>query len=154
MRFFVSEIRDSQLVEREESVDASELIGTPPAFVAFRHPVTSKVQARMTRDGEIVFSGHVSTVVTYQCGRCLEFFEKPVDLDFQQVVTPEQPEIDLNGEIRETVLIDLPVRAICRENCRGICPTCGKNLNTSSCDCSSTPTDPRWDVLKGFPFKK
>jgi uncharacterized protein len=153
MRFLVAEIRERQSVEREESVNPQEIIETPPPFVSFKHPVKSKVQARMTRDGEIVFSGRVKTVITYQCGRCLEFFEKPVDLDFQQVVTPEQPEVEMNGEIRETLLIDLPVRALCRENCKGICVSCGKNLNNTSCDCASRLADPRWEGLKRFPFK-
>jgi uncharacterized protein len=154
MRFFVSQIRDAQMVEQEESVSAETLIGTPPAFVTFGHPVNSKVQARMTGDGEIVFSGKVSTVVTYQCGRCLEFFDKPVNLDFQQVVTTEEPEIVIDSEIRETILIDLPVRALCRENCKGICASCGKNRNTTACSCEQTPGDPRWNALKEFPFKK
>lgn len=153
MRFLVSEIRDSKVIEREESINAQDLIGTPPAFVSFRHPVKSKVQARLTGDGEIVFSGHVTTVITHQCGRCLEYFDKPADLRFQQVVTPDQPEVEMNGEIRETLLIDLPVRAICRENCKGICPTCGKNLNNGSCACPAAPADSRWNALKEFPFK-
>jgi uncharacterized protein len=153
MRFLVSEIKDAECVEREESLNAQELIGAPPAFVSFRQPVKSKVQARMTGDGEIVFSGRVATVITYQCGRCLEFFDKPVDLKFQQVVTPESLEVDMNGEIRETLLIDLPVRAICRENCKGICASCGKNLNNGACSCPAKQADPRWNALKEFPFK-
>ena len=153
MRFLVSEIRDAQFIEREESVSAQDLLGTPPAFVSFRQPVQSKVQARMTRDGEIVLSGRVSTVITFQCGRCLEHFDRPSNLDFQQVVTPEQPEIDVSAEIRETLLIDLPVRAVCREDCRGICAGCGKNLNNGACACSTEKADNRWDALKGFRFK-
>jgi uncharacterized protein len=154
MRFLVSQIREAQVVEQEESVSAQELIGTPPAFVTFRHPVNSKVQARMTRDGEIVFSGEVSTVITYQCGRCLEFFDKPVELDFQQVVTNPETEVDVTGEIRETLLVDLPVRAVCRENCKGICATCGKNRNNQACNCEESHQDPRWNQLKEFPFKQ
>jgi len=153
MRFLVAEIRDAQVMEREETVNAQDLIGTPPAFVSFHQPVKSKVQARMTHDGEIVFTGRVATVITYQCGRCLEFFDKPVDLDFQQVITPEQLDVDITPEIRETLLVDLPVRAICRENCKGICPRCGKNLNNVTCGCEPAPADPRWNALKSFPFK-
>ena len=153
MRFLVSEIKDTDVVEREESISAQDLIGTPPAFVSFRYPVKSKVSARMTRDGEIVLMGHVKTVVTFQCGRCLDFFDRSVDLEFQDVVQPDQPEIEVNGEIREALLIDLPVRALCREDCRGICANCGKNLNTSPCQCAVTHVDSRWDALKKFPFK-
>ncbi|MBV9080079.1 MAG: DUF177 domain-containing protein [Elusimicrobia bacterium] len=154
MRFLVSEIRDARVVEREDSVKAEDLLGPAPEMVAFHHPVTSKVQARMTRDGEIIFSGHVKTVISYQCSRCLDVFDRPIDLEFQQVVPVEdQQEIDMSGEIRETILVDLPVRALCREACRGICPICGTNLNKSSCRCAVTHVDTRWDALKKFPFK-
>lgn len=153
MLFLVAEVRDKKVVEQEEVVNAQDLIGAPPAFVSFRQPVKSKVQARMTHEGEIIFTGRVATVITYQCGRCLEFFDKSVDLDFQQVVTPDQLDVDITPEIRETLLIDLPVRAICRENCKGICPTCGKNLNNFSCECAPAPVDTRWNALKSFPFK-
>ncbi len=153
MLFLVAEVRDKRVVEREETVNAIDLIGTPPAFVSFGQPVKSKVQARMTHEGEIIFTGRVATVITYQCGRCLEFFDKAVDLDFQQVVTPEQLDVDITPEIRETLLVDLPVRAICRENCKGICPSCGKNLNNVTCACVPPPADTRWNALKSFPFK-
>lgn len=153
MRFLVSEIREAEVVEREEIASAQDLIGTPPAFVSFKQPVKSKVQARMTRDGEILFHGRVTTVITYQCGRCLEFFDHPADLDFEQAISTEELEVDITPEIRETLLVDLPVRAICRENCKGICATCGKNLNNVTCGCVQAPADPRWNALKSFPFK-
>ena len=154
MRFLVSEIRDAGHLHRHETFEAAGILGTPPEMVWFKKPVVADVDASMTRQGELVFSGRVATTFTFQCGRCLETFDRPADLEFQQVVTPEGTEVDLSNEIRETVFLDLPVSAVCRENCRGICPTCGINLNKSNCDCASTRSDLRWNALKDIRFKK
>ena len=153
MRFLVSEIRDAGHIQREESVDATELLGPAPEMVSFRHPVKSRVTANMTHQGEIVFSGRVETVFTFQCGRCLDIFERPVKMEFQQVVTPEGTEVDISNEIRETVFLDLPVSAVCREACKGICPNCGTNLNKSTCACATDRSDSRWEALKQLRFK-
>ncbi len=153
MRFLVAEIRDSGPVRREETVEAVDLLGPAPESVQYRSPVNAKVQAKMTHEGEIIFSGKVETAFTVQCGRCLEMFERPIKLNFEQVITPADLEVDITPEIRETVFLDLPVNAVCRDNCRGICASCGTNLNKSTCGCASTQTDSRWDALKRLRIK-
>lgn len=152
MKFLVSEIRDAGQMRREEVLDAA-ILGAPPAMVWFHKPVKATVKANMTHEGDIVFSGRVETAYRLQCGRCLEIFERPAKLEFQQVVTPEGTEVDVSGEIRETVFLDLPVSAVCRESCKGICPTCGTNLNKANCGCPAKGTDARWDALKQLRFK-
>jgi uncharacterized protein len=57
-------------------------------------------------------------------------------------------EIDLTAAIREHVLLGLPAFAVCQEDCRGLCPHCGANLNEGSCDCRTTVVDPRWAALQ------
>ncbi len=56
--------------------------------------------------------------------------------------------IDLDPIIREQVLLALPMNLLCRETCRGLCPTCGQNLNEKQCDCEREVVDPRWMALK------
>jgi uncharacterized protein len=56
--------------------------------------------------------------------------------------------MELGDSIREQALLALPVKVVCREDCKGLCPRCGKNLNQESCNCSSQSEDPRWNALR------
>jgi uncharacterized protein len=60
----------------------------------------------------------------------------------------EGNELDLSQVVREQILLNLPEQITCREDCRGICPTCGKDLNEGECKCSEDEMDPRWAALK------
>ena len=53
----------------------------------------------------------------------------------------------LEDVLREQVLLTLPVRSLCRTDCKGLCPRCGRNLNSESCNCEDAPADPRWTAL-------
>jgi uncharacterized protein len=53
----------------------------------------------------------------------------------------------LEDVLREQVLLSLPVRSLCRQDCKGLCPRCGRNLNTELCTCEDQPSDPRWSAL-------
>lgn len=57
-------------------------------------------------------------------------------------------QIDLSAIICEMLVLDIPLRYLCTESCKGLCPQCGQNLNTGTCACSKTPVDPRLAVLK------
>ena len=56
----------------------------------------------------------------------------------------------LEDVLREQVLLAAPLKAICREDCRGLCPHCGRNLNLEQCTCAEPIEDPRWEALKGL----
>lgn len=58
--------------------------------------------------------------------------------------------IELDGPAGELLFLGLPTRDLCREDCRGLCPKCGKNLNEGDCDCDRKEIDPRLAVLKKF----
>ena len=60
--------------------------------------------------------------------------------------------IDLEPVAREAVLLELPIAPLCREDCRGLCPTCGADRNEVDCDCDDVPADPRWGGLEGLTF--
>ena len=55
---------------------------------------------------------------------------------------------DAGELVREDIILSLPYRFLCREDCKGLCPVCGKNLNTGSCGCRSGKVDPRLEILK------
>jgi uncharacterized protein len=59
----------------------------------------------------------------------------------------------LEDVLREQVLLAVPLKAICREDCKGLCPQCGKNLNLETCSCDNAITDPRWGALKDLRSK-
>ncbi|OLD18693.1 MAG: hypothetical protein AUI85_04510 [Acidobacteriales bacterium 13_1_40CM_3_55_5] len=104
------------------------------------------------------------------CARCLEPVVQPVARNFDLLyrplgvdagqkelsVTTTEAEVSyyqgegllLEDAVREQVLLALPLKVICREDCKGLCPHCGKNLNTEQCSCAEPLEDPRWSALK------
>jgi uncharacterized protein len=108
----------------------------------------------------IVVDGRVSVPWHGTCRRCLEptagVSVSEVHELYQRVLTdPDAFEIlgdqlDLRPIARELVLLDAPATPLCRPDCAGLCPTCGTNLNESTCDCGPAPVDPRWAALDLF----
>lgn len=103
---------------------------------------------------EILAEGTITGELTLECGRCLEKFAMPVNLTFTQAYPAEDPEIDLENEVRELLILNLPIKPLCREECKGICPGCGKNRNAEECSCTPVPNDPRWEKLREILKKK
>jgi len=121
---------------------------------------------------EVNVSGSVETRVSVECDRCLKTLEMPVSAGFKlQYITGQEYQnsraaeltademavsvfdgeaIDVDEIVREQILLSVPDRALCDENCRGICSMCGTNLNAGSCDCKSSEGDPRWAALKNL----
>lgn len=129
----------------------------------FLEPV--KVELLLEKTGRIITGkGCVSTVVLVNCSRCLKELEYPVkgelDLSIASMETrdysPDDTEvIPLNGDeldirpyVEEAVLIEIPMQPLCGEDCQGICPGCGVNLNYEKCRCKDDDIDPRWEKLK------
>ena len=65
-------------------------------------------------------------------------------------VAPVNPELDLAEVFRAAALLEVPIKRVCREDCRGLCPQCGANRNEESCECATERRDPRWDALRGL----
>ena len=117
--------------------------------------------------------GRVKTTISAQCGRCLEWFDIPLDgkvavtfaqelpevedttgegvelsADDMGILLLEEPVLDLSHIVEEQILLELPYFPLCSAGCKGICFTCGTNLNTQTCSCQIQTTDPRWDALR------
>jgi uncharacterized protein len=119
---------------------------------------------------DIRLRGRVSASLELQCARCLEPVQQDVDREFELLyrplgadagrdelsVTAAEAEIGyyqgdgilLEDVLREQVLLALPLKVTCREDCKGLCPHCGKNLNEEQCSCNVPMEDPRWAALK------
>jgi len=119
---------------------------------------------------DIRLRGELATRFELACARCLEPVPQDVTRQFDLLyrplgtdagreelsVTTAEAEIGyysgsgllLEDVLREQVLLAVPLRAICREDCKGLCPHCGTNLNLEQCSCSEPMEDPRWAALK------
>ena len=107
--------------------------------------------------------GRVSTQVHTRCARCLEpvtyRLEAEMNVQFAGSEDPDDPDLylfegskaDLTDALRDAVLLEMPYRALCREDCKGLCPKCGKNLNSGPCTCQEGDdvTNP-FSALKAF----
>ena len=121
---------------------------------------------------EVFVNGHVDTRAQVECDRCLKPVELPVNVDFTleyisgseyeasqtAALTEEEMSvsvfdggaIDVDEIVKEQVLLAVPTRMLCREDCKGICPDCGIDRNTGECDCITNEIDPRWAALKNL----
>ena len=130
-----------------------------------------RVQGVASRlDTEIHVRGRLGTEIKLVCARCLEPVRQVVDREFDLFYHPitDVPGEDelhvpkgeeelgfyqgdgllLEDVAKEQVILALPMRTLCREDCRGLCPQCGCNRNRESCSCAVRTGDPRWEVLK------
>ncbi len=76
--------------------------------------------------------------------------ELELHTDDLEMLSIDTDHIDTTSYIREQVLLHVPMKALCRVDCKGLCSQCGKDLNASSCDCSPEPSDPRWAGLSAL----
>lgn len=117
----------------------------------------------------ILVKAELKTEVELTCSRCLRPFLNPVNLKIEEeyipvidVITgaslppPEEPGsflidehhvIDLTDAVRQYALLAVPMKPLCHQDCAGICPGCGKNLNREVCQCPEEVIDPRWSEL-------
>lgn len=114
-------------------------------------------------DGGIEVSGTVSAPWTGECRRCLQPVQGLLVAEVREIYRPrpagERPDQDeetypLSGElldlrllVRDAALLALPIAPLCREDCAGLCPTCGADLNDGPCACPPPSGDPRWAAL-------
>ncbi len=95
-----------------------------------------RVSFKAVRYGEIIsITGVVFGTETFECARCLKIFKKEVNTGFECSFAQEDVEFDLGDEIKQTVMLDLPMQPLCFEECRGLCHVCGCNKNEQNCNC-------------------
>ncbi|MGH7602748.1 MAG: YceD family protein [Gemmatimonadaceae bacterium] len=131
----------------------------------FRPSEPIRVTGRLSSAGEgrFYFSGRIEGRLALPCRLCLDDVDVDVDEEVHFILAetgaeeaddpdvflydPNERNIDLRGAVRETWLLTAPAYAQCREDCKGLCAICGTNLNESTCNCTPTTTDSRWDAL-------
>jgi DUF177 domain-containing protein len=118
----------------------------------------------------VLVQAQMEVSIPEECGRCLEPFSQQVVAEIEEVFQPitdvntgaplalprdedvftidERHMLDLTEALRQGILVALPIQPLCRPDCAGLCPNCGKNLNEGPCDCAQAPIDPRWAALE------
>ena len=136
--------------------------------VTLASPLDVDLTARQVGDGVFV-RGRLRTTVRQACRRCLSTVEQPVDdvvdMLFDTLGEDEEEasgevyplpargdELDLRDAVREQVLLRAPEFALCSEECRGLCPQCGTDLNQGECGCVPDQAESPWDALRNVKF--
>ena len=145
----------------------------------FLRPINIRLKAFRVRELFQV-QGRLETGVHLSCSRCLKGFDAPLVSDFDLTYTKEMPglmdvmdteeieikveeigmfyfkgeEINLQQGIQEQVVMAWPLQPLCDENCKGLCPTCGSDLNRGDCGCQREPVPNKFAVLKNLKLDK
>ncbi len=142
---------------------------------ALKQPVTADFTLDH-KNSELHISGTVETVIRSKCSRCTKEFTRDISVEYDLSYLPQPVWPDENGElelkyedmevafydgivfdvnmmIREQIALAIPMKLICREDCKGLCYQCGADLNDGICSCSKKTGDPRLSVLLEFKKK-
>lgn len=135
----------------------------------FPHPIEVNISAIVSGD-EIICQGMIYTTLEIECSRCLDLFDFPVnagmqfiaqmlegpvefedeDNDDYEVIPKTQMTLDISQRVKDAIILSIPLKPLCTEDCLGLCPMCGANLNEGQCDCTPDKTDERWEALKNL----
>jgi uncharacterized protein len=158
-------------------IDISDLLQRKKDTIPFEFSITSesierddfkltlksplKVSGNAYYDGEIISTkGNIDAVTEAQCSRCLKSFDYGIHTGFEEDFSKQgakedtypilNNEIDLYDMVIDVIILSMPLKMLCTEECMGLCPVCGSNLNEKDCGCQKDDSDPRFAVLKGL----
>lgn len=103
--------------------------------------------------GSINVEGYVEAVVDTRCARCLKPLKLNLNVDVNETVGDEGVELEgtilnVDNIVKNNIVVELPIRFLCKEDCKGICSQCGADLNITECNCTHERIDERFAVLK------
>jgi uncharacterized protein len=176
-------VRVDDIKDKVRDLSAVEEVASYPTLAALQESgecsFLAPLQLRLTVAREydhIRAEGEVETRVRLACSRCLTEYEaaivspftifyipsvggsqdEEVELTEQDLisVTFEGDEIDFTEEIAEQILMEIPFKPLCREECKGLCPMCGTDLNTAECACSGQQANLTFSALKNLKVNK
>lgn len=123
-------------------------------------------------DNQIILDAETNIVANLICDRCASEFQSVITSKYRLIylftqniehsendridvvyLHPETDKIDITKDIRDYAILALPMKKLCLEDCKGLCPNCGKNLNEASCNCKNEKIDPRWEPLQKLKLK-
>jgi uncharacterized protein len=124
-------------------------------------------------DNQIILDSETGITANLICDRCANEFHSDIKSNFRNVylfkvnikdtedekedvvfIHPDTDKIDLEKDIRDFAVLAVPMKNLCSEDCKGLCPNCGKNLNEGPCNCDEENTDPRWEPISKLKNKE
>ena len=176
-------IRVIDITEKEKLLESADDVSLYPTLLAaqvagdcaFTSPLA--VSLRLVREyGHIRLNGRIAVSVGLSCSRCLAEFSKDLVSTFTIYYTQSTEssaeedevelgesdliaayysgdEIDFRDEIAQQVLLEIPYKPLCSEGCKGLCPTCGVDMNSVACNCNGTLNSIAFSPLQGFKVK-
>ena len=141
------------------SIDINDTEGYPDV-VGFQEPVI--IKGNLTNiDDIIVLDAKAKTVINVSCSRCLapvnvkldfelhEMFSKTGNID-EEIAAVTEDSIDLYPYVRNEVFENIPMKVVCSDDCKGLCSSCGKNLNEGDCNCDTSYINPKFNSLRAL----
>jgi uncharacterized protein len=127
-------------------------------------PVSScSVAGRISADSDIlVLTAEIKVDLEMICSRCLDTFIYPIDIDIEERFTTNSKSedeeavvvlddvLDITEVVETSIISTLPIKRVCKDDCKGLCQECGCNLNFNTCSCNKEDVDIRFEALRGF----
>ena len=142
------------------TLDADSIVASVFADVDFKKPIRVNGYVK-NMAGYMVLHADVKLPYETACARCAEPVYNELDISFDKDIATgdvspdnddyifmEDKKLDLISPVEEEIMLEMPSRTLCREDCKGLCHKCGKNLNEGDCDCEKHEVDPRLAILK------
>ncbi|WP_446899480.1 YceD family protein [Clostridium sp. LBM24168] len=164
MKFDVSELSNRELnTEELNMVLKEDNFYDGNEYINILEPI--RFSGTLKKVGDIfILDGKVNTVLELICSRCLSKFAYTVNINIKDQFTDrriinEGDEditfidnncIDITEVLENDIILILPIKRLCREDCKGLCHKCGANLNIAACNCHKDEIDPRWEELKNI----
>ena len=137
------------------------LLATVYSDVEFTEPIIVTGYVK-NMAGYMMLSADVKVSYSTVCARCIEPVSNVLEISFEKDIASsgevssenddyiiiEDKKLDLLPCVEEEIMLEMPSRTLCKEDCLGLCPKCGKNLNEGDCDCAKKEVDPRLAILK------
>ena len=121
-----------------------------------------KVQGNIcSRDNVLLLNINIKVNLEMNCSRCLDSFIYPIDIDIEEkfindstlddeAIILTDDVLNINEIVEKSIISTLPIKRVCKTDCKGLCQSCGCNLNYDSCTCDKDDVDVRFEVLRGF----
>ena len=153
-------VKGSPGTRKEFDFTCPQLSFSPELAIVDIH---GKIAVSATEDG-VVADGKLTALTQLSCSRCLDYYWQPININFLEMFSshpvddggensgeqllPTDGSIDLTPILRDYASLDIPISPICQENCKGLCITCGMNLNEKDCGHRQESIDPRMEGLR------
>lgn len=113
-----------------------------------------EINGAVVNDGStFVIGGTISCTKVFTCDRCIEQATENQIHNFDEEISRTEivdDSIDITELVRDMLVVNQPIKNLCREDCKGLCPICGTNLNSGECNCERFSVDPRFAPLQNL----